>query len=100
VDWKTGKSIYKEAHLQNAAYREAIMEMGIVSDHPCIATGLRPLGGLILRLPKTEADPDFEAVIAHEQEKSFTTFLTAKRLWEDMQEEKTPAEVCEKVAAG
>ena len=47
VDWKTGKSVYKEAHLQNAAYRQAVREMGLGD----------PQQGLILRLPKAESDP-------------------------------------------
>jgi hypothetical protein len=76
VDWKTGKAVYKEAHLQNAAYREAVREMGLGDAKQ----------GLILRLPKTEADPDFEAVPALPEEPCLKTFLTAKDLWTDMQE--------------
>ena len=79
VDWKTGKSVYKEAHLQNAAYRQAVREMGLGD----------PQQGLILRLPKTETDPDFEPVAAADERKSFGTFLTAKDLWTDMQSEET-----------
>ena len=46
VDWKTGKSVYREAHLQNAAYRQAVREMGLGD----------PQQGLILRLPKSTED--------------------------------------------
>src|SRR5208282_6385084 len=65
VDWKTGKAVYKEAHLQNAAYRNALQEMEIYDG--CTM----PLAGLVLRLPKTETDPDFEVVQAADQAKSF-----------------------------
>ena len=76
VDWKTGKSVYREAHLQNAAYRQAVREMGLGD----------PQQGLILRLPKSTEDPNFEAVAARDEGESFITFLTAKKLWTDMQE--------------
>jgi len=75
VDWKSGKAVYREAHYQNAAYRQAVREMGLGD----------PKRGLILRLPKTEADPDFEPVEALDEAKSFKTFLTAKDLWTDCQ---------------
>ena len=75
-DWKTGKSVYREAHLQNAAYRQAVREMGLGD----------PQQGLILRLPKSTEDPNFEAVAARDEGESFITFLTAKKLWTDMQE--------------
>lgn len=76
VDWKTGKAVYREAHLQNAAYRQAVREMGLGD----------PQQGLILRLPKSTEDPNFEAVAARDEGESFITFLTAKKLWTDMQE--------------
>jgi hypothetical protein len=74
-DWKTGKKVYYEAHLQNAAYRVAIREMGIAD----------PKQGLILRLPKTKDEPGFEAVPAREEESCFEVFLACKTLWQDMQ---------------
>src|ERR1700756_5125870 len=40
VDWKTGKAIYPEAYLQNAAYRHALREMGHGD----------PVQGIIVRL--------------------------------------------------
>ena len=45
VDWKTGKAIYPEAFLQNAAYRMATLEMNLG----------KPVKGLIVRLPKVES---------------------------------------------
>lgn len=74
-DWKTGKRVYFEAHLQNAAYRVAIREMGIAD----------PKAGLILRLPKTKDEPGFEAVPARDEQECFEVFLAAKTLWENMQ---------------
>lgn len=32
IDWKSGKDIYPEAHLQNIAYRAALDEMGMKTD--------------------------------------------------------------------
>jgi hypothetical protein len=52
LDWKTGKAIYREAHLQNAAYRFAVLEMKLIP--------VQPIEGMIVRLPKTETDPEFE----------------------------------------
>jgi hypothetical protein len=53
IDYKTGKAVYDPAHLQVAGYRHALAREGIATD-----------GGVILRLPKTSADPDFEVVAA------------------------------------
>lgn len=52
-DFKTGKSVYGEAFLQNAAYRVAEMEMEVKPPSDA---------GIIIRLPKEENDPDFEVV--------------------------------------
>lgn len=41
LDWKTGKDIYPEAHLQNIAYRAALAEMGMATH-----------GGAMVLLPK------------------------------------------------
>lgn len=71
VDWKTGKAVYSEAHLQNAAYRHAIREMGHGT----------PVKGYIIRLPKNETDPQFEAVEAEPEEESFRIFLSTFELW-------------------
>jgi len=53
VDYKTGKAVYRESHLQLAWYRHMLKREGVDSD-----------SGLILRLPKTAADPEFEPVPA------------------------------------
>jgi hypothetical protein len=71
VDWKTGKAVYAESHLQNAAYRHALREMGHGD----------PEQGIIVRLPKLENDPEFEAVVADDETTSFPIFLHAFELW-------------------
>lgn len=71
IDWKTGKAIYGEAHLQNAAYRQAIREMGHGD----------PKQGIIVRLPKNIEDPEFEAVVADEEIPAFKTFESVIELW-------------------
>lgn len=77
VDWKTGKKIYPESWLQNIAYRKCIEEMGL---------GV-PEQGMILRLPKTEADPDFEVgIVPSCKEELFEAFQNAQRLWKWQQE--------------
>jgi hypothetical protein len=81
LDWKTGKRVYWEAKLQIASYGRALVEMGHASD---------PLHGLILRFPKTDADPDFNgpcvvepAAMAHH----FEGAMHALQLWRRQQEE-------------
>ncbi len=54
-DWKTSTAIYLTACAQVSAYRKGYIEMGLHDP------ALRPLNGLILRLPKTEEKPEFEA---------------------------------------
>jgi len=76
VDWKTGKAVYSEAHLQNAAYRQAIREMGHGD----------PKQGLIVRLPKVETDPNFEVVAAKPENLMFPKFLDAMSVWQWQQE--------------
>ena len=71
LDWKTGKAIYPEAHLQNVAYRKAVSEMGFGN----------PRRGIIVRLPKVETDPDFEVVEADPISEAFPIFLACKDLW-------------------
>jgi hypothetical protein len=76
VDWKTGKAIYPEAYLQNAAYRNALREMGHGD----------PVQGIIVRLPKNTEDPEFEAQIIQENEQSlFGTFMHVFKLWKWVQ---------------
>jgi PD-(D/E)XK nuclease superfamily len=71
VDFKTGKAIYGEAHLQNAAYQVALSEMG----HGIIRKGL------ILRLPKVQTDPEFEVSDVSDSEELFPVFLAVYELW-------------------
>ena len=89
VDWKTGKAVYGEAHLQNAAYRQAIREMGHGD----------PKQGLIVRLPKVETDPNFEVVAAKPENLMFPKFLDAMSVWKWAQEMESDyqAKKCEEV---
>ena len=64
LDFKTGKAIYREAFLQNVAYKMAAMEEGIQLET-----------GWIVRLPKYPNDPDFEAVEVPNDPELATTFL-------------------------
>jgi hypothetical protein len=79
IDWKTGKAIYEEALLQNAAYVQALIEMGHAPS--------TNVYGMIVRLPKLETDPEFEVRVIkpEEQAELFQAFLSAKRLWEFIQ---------------
>jgi len=76
-DWKTGKGIYAEALLQNAAYVHAMVEMG----HATVGTA-----GLIVRLPKVDTDPGFEVryIAPEDQKRLFKTFLAVLELWKWM----------------
>jgi hypothetical protein len=72
LDWKTGKAIYPAEHfLQNAAYRKAVEEMG----HGIAETGY------IVRLPKTETDPDFEVREVGSIDDVFPVFLSLMSVW-------------------
>lgn len=72
VDWKTGKAIYPESYLQNAAYRHALREMGHGDS----------VQGIIVRLPKNTEDPEFEAKTVPESEAAlFEIFLHTFKLW-------------------
>jgi hypothetical protein len=79
IDWKTGKAIYRESLLQNAAYGEALVEMRHAE---------RPLAGMIVRLPKVETDPEFEAkwIPPEEAKTNLETFLAVRKLWVWLQE--------------
>jgi hypothetical protein len=79
IDWKTSKAIYSESHLQNAAYRAAVREMGHGS----------PECGYIVRLPKVLTDPSFEAVKADDEAQTMETFLHVKALWEWLEEKQS-----------
>ena len=80
-DWKTGKGIYAEALLQNAAYVHALIEMGHADP---------PVAGCVVRLPKTETDPSFEVrIIPSEQQKALLdVFLSVLDLWKWLDSQK------------
>ncbi len=77
LDWKTAKALYPESSLQNAAYVEALMEMGHAH---------RPTHGMVVRMPKVETDPEFETrFIPYEmQAQLLKTFLHVLELWKWM----------------
>jgi predicted DCC family thiol-disulfide oxidoreductase YuxK len=72
IDFKTGKGIYSEAHLQSVAYQRALAEMG----HG------RVDGALIVRLPKTAQDAGFEVAVVPPARELFPTFLAVRQLWQ------------------
>jgi len=74
VDYKTGRQIWPESYLQNWAYRIALAEMRNRSPGE--------FTGLIVRLPKTIEDPEFQPVRVPGGEEMFEVFLAVKRLWE------------------
>lgn len=74
-DYKTGKAVYPESFLQNIAYRYAAAEEGLLQSLP-----FNSYSGLILRLPKTLDDPQFEAVEVP-PETNIEDFLACQRLW-------------------
>ena len=80
-DWKTGKAIYGEAVLQNAAYIHALKEMGHVEGS---------VGGCIVRLPKIESDPGIEVKIItpEEVDAAFVVFLNVFEVWKWMEADK------------
>lgn len=71
IDFKTSKAVYNEAHLQNVAYQVALTEMGHGD----------PVGGLIVRLPKLQSDPEFEVVECPSVDQLFDTFLSVVQVW-------------------
>lgn len=72
IDFKTGKAIYAESHLQNAAYQIALYEMG----HAPVT------GGLIVRLPKVDTDPEFEVQAVAPGDDLLPTLLAVRAVWE------------------
>lgn len=72
LDWKSGKAIYPEAYLQNAAYRCAFEEMG----HGAVDCGY------IVRLPKTKGDTFEVAKIENGAYlKDLSAFFNVMELW-------------------
>lgn len=79
ADWKTAAGVYDEMRLQVAAYRQAWIEMG---------HGVPPLGGYLLRLPKTPNDTFEPHVIPwSEQDELFVVFRAARHLFVWQQEQ-------------
>lgn len=74
VNYKTGKAIYREAHLQSVAYRAAYAENNAGQWLP----------GLVLRLPKIESDPEFEPVEVTAGPEALPAFLGFKAGWQWM----------------
>lgn len=74
ADNKTGRAIYKEAHLQVAAYGHALVEMGHADVMPA---------GCIVRLPKIESDPAFEVLVIPPEtmKANHKVFLSVLDLW-------------------
>jgi hypothetical protein len=82
TDWKSGKGIYAESKLQNAAYIRAIEEMG----HHA------PSGeywGLIVRIPKDEKQTKCETlwIPPEEQKRHWKAFLNALGIWKWQEQE-------------
>lgn len=71
IDFKTGKAVYAESHLQAAAYSAALVEMGY----------LEPVAAIVVRLPKREDDPGFEVVPIEARAELFSVFLSTRALW-------------------
>ncbi len=83
LDFKTGKYIYVESFLQNAAYRIAARERGIHTDR-----------GRIIRLPKEEDDPDFETKVVPSLdvvEKPFISLIPVFRFLKEQEEQRKAA---------
>lgn len=72
VDFKTGKAVYAESHLQAAAYSAALEEMGY----------LEPVAAIVVRLPKVESDPGFDVVDVPARADLLPVFLATRAVWE------------------
>lgn len=71
IDWKSGKAVYPESFLQNAAYRSMARERLLGN----------PEYGLIVRLPKVATDPNFEVIWCPPEEESMEIFLHTLELF-------------------
>jgi hypothetical protein len=90
LDWKTSKAVYSESHLQNAAYRHALREMGLADK----------MNGMIVRLPKLATDPDFEVVPVTESEESLMeVFENVLALWKWLNQKEVLTEVSPEASA-
>lgn len=80
-DLKTAKGVYSEHYMQIAAYDRAIREM--VEEEGWDAP--LPEAHLIIRLPKTAHDPEFELHrLPGSLDELFETFLAVHRVWTDL----------------
>lgn len=79
ADFKTGKHIYTESFLQNIAYRMALKEEGIHVSH-----------GVIVRLPKYEEDPEFDAKMVPDDPQLAVVFLALVIVYRWWVEQKEP----------
>ena len=90
VEWKTSAAIYPEYALQAAAYKHAVIEMGVLGED---VSSLLPSiqDRWIVRLGKE--DGAFEAVKLPrgQQGKDFKAFLGAKALWERLRRNGQPS---------
>lgn len=89
-DWKTGKAVYTEAYLQNAAYVSALRKQCRLGDEP--------VQGAIVRFPKSLDDvgeQPFEVKIIkpEEQQAHLYAFFKAKDLWMHLHPEVPPVAV-------
>ncbi len=89
-DWKTGKAIYTEAFLQNAAYVSALRKQCRLGDEP--------IQGVIVRFPKAledvKAQPfEVKLIKPEEQRTHLIAFLKAKDLWLHLHPEVPPLAV-------
>jgi len=83
-DIKTGKAIYGEALLQVSAYVAALREMEHAPPF---------VWGAVVRLPKSEADPEPEIrlIAPEEQADLFQAFLHVQALWNWQQGQRAAA---------
>lgn len=71
LDWKTGKRIYPESYMQNAAYRYAANLVGMPSEQ-----------GMIVHIPKnSESDPFYSETVPEPMAQHFRGFLAAIVAW-------------------
>jgi hypothetical protein len=80
LDWKTSKRIYGESGIQNAAYLEALVEMGHAK---------HPSWGVVLRIPKNpdQAECEMKVFGPETHEARFRVFLAAFEIWRWQQEQ-------------
>ncbi len=80
LDWKTGKDVYAEAHLQNAAYRCALNER-----LSALGRSERVTAGHIVLLPKQiQSETSWRVVEIGDDSNALEAFRSALRLWRAM----------------